>query len=388
MTVYATKHYMYSYISGMPVISGTAGALIAALDALLINGFNSKTVTSLSRTGTTATLNATSHGFSANFVIEISGVENDTNWNGEYIVNSVPTTGSLTFTVPDTLNDTPTGATITVKYPKISSYWVKAASGTNKAIYKSTDPQATGYFLRVDDSNAKYAIVSMTESYTDVDNGLSNTWNRYWHKSDAEDSNYRNYLIVGDSKRFYLMIGAESYQSATYNYIMDSGGMFGDILSTKPGDAYHCILTGSNNSAPYQGNFWNTSYMAFNKVNGGAPSNAKSILRSHSQLGTQQSIDFYSIYGQDYSGYNGLTFPNMSDNGICISNVWVAANGAFRGIMPGLYSTPLAVQWALNQYNKDFKKDGKTYMWFRYGSNNTVGGMFFDVTYDEVGWTL
>lgn len=39
--------------TGAPTLNGTAGSLIALLDACLVNGYNSKTVT-ITRTGTTA----------------------------------------------------------------------------------------------------------------------------------------------------------------------------------------------------------------------------------------------------------------------------------------------------------------------------------------------
>ena len=58
---------------GTPVLTGQVGSLIALLDALLINGFGSITLTSLVVAGGVATATATAHGFPVNSVLFLAG---------------------------------------------------------------------------------------------------------------------------------------------------------------------------------------------------------------------------------------------------------------------------------------------------------------------------
>ena len=61
------------------------------------------TVSSLTRSGATATLNtSTAHGLAVNDEFVIRGVTNDTNWNGSYTVATVPSSTQITFSVTGT----------------------------------------------------------------------------------------------------------------------------------------------------------------------------------------------------------------------------------------------------------------------------------------------
>ena len=56
--------WMHNGFAGAPVLTNNWGSLTALLDACLVNGFNLKTVTALSRTDDTATATiGTGHGF-------------------------------------------------------------------------------------------------------------------------------------------------------------------------------------------------------------------------------------------------------------------------------------------------------------------------------------
>ncbi|EPD32955.1 hypothetical protein HMPREF9701_06413, partial [Delftia acidovorans CCUG 274B] len=46
----SVKHFLSS-MTGAPVLSGTVGSMIALLDALLVTGFDTKTLTSLTVVG-------------------------------------------------------------------------------------------------------------------------------------------------------------------------------------------------------------------------------------------------------------------------------------------------------------------------------------------------
>lgn len=390
MTTYATKHYNSSQ-TGAPVVSGTAGAGIAWLDAMLLNGFNSKSVTSLSRTSTTATLGLVAHGFVVGDCIAISGVTNDTNWNGEYIILTA-TADQMTFTVPGTLDENPTG-TIVIKYPPISTYWSKVFTGTNQAIYKSTHPLATGWFLRVDDSNAYRMAVSIIEGYSSFTTGLLNQSDRYWFKSDAASGAARSWTFVGDALRFYPMVSWSTYSNyMNTNMVMD-GNFFGDIIPTKPGDGYHCACIGTNNSN-HQNESHNMGQVSYNSFVAVDNSNAAgaALLRSYTQLGAQVGFTKYSLMATNMMGYSGFAYPNPSDNGVYIDSIWIIQGGGFRGKMPGLWAPTQAIRFGLPTWDETTVKNGKIYMYVRTSSATAdyyqCGGCFFDITYDTTGWTL
>jgi len=393
MTIYAVKHYNNTQ-TGAPVLSGTLGSGIAWLDAMLLNGFNSKSITTLTRTDTTATLGLVDHGFAVGDCIAISGVTNDTNWNGEYIILTADA-DQMTFSVPGTLDAAPSG-TMIVKYPPISSYWTKVFSGTNQAIYRSTHPLSTGWFLRVDDAaDGRYMTVSIIEGYTSFTTGLLNQYNVSWIKSNTESSAVRPWVFVGDAFRFYPMICWSDWDADFFiNRRAMEGNFFGDILTTKPSDGYHCAIQG-NKDASYSvenlyyqpGNYTYNSFCAVDE----STSDGSLILRHHNQVGTQVEYVKASMYSTYRMGFDGYTYPNPSDNGVYFDNVWVYQGGGVRGKWPGVYSPINAIRHNLVTGDKTIVKDGKTYMYVRlaWGNyNDECGGCLFDVTYNTTGWTL
>ena len=367
MTIYAVKNYNNTQ-TGAPVVSGTVGAGIAWLDAMLINGFNSKTVTTLTRTDTTATLDLVAHGFVVGDCIEISGVTNDTNWNGEYIILTA-TADQMTFTVPITLNAAPTGTTITIKYPPISPYWAKVFTGTNQAIYHSTHPQSTGWFLRVDDAtDARYMTVSIIEGWTTFTTGLLNRYDVFWMKSDTASSSARPWVFVGDSMCFFPMTSWSTYGS--YNWTgrrMMEGNFFGDILTTKPSDGYHCAIQGNYNATYVLANSYIIGHYDYNSFccTDESRSSGSLILRHWNQVGTQVGFVKASMYSTATIGYTGYTYPNPSDGGLYFDNVWVYQGGGVRGKFPGMYVPINAVRENLQTGDKTVVKDGRTYMYVR-----------------------
>jgi hypothetical protein len=106
-----------STMTNMVNLSGHVGSGIGLLDANLILGFpgniTSKTITSLTRTSTTATLTCPSHGMVAGNLINIQGVTNDVTWNGTWTVATTPTADTLTFTVAAQTSPATTLSTMT-----------------------------------------------------------------------------------------------------------------------------------------------------------------------------------------------------------------------------------------------------------------------------------
>jgi len=116
---------------GAPVLSGTPGALISLLDALLVTGFGLRTATSVVVAGGVATVTLSSNALNANLlhsVILVDGVAAPmADLNGEQRVTAASTT-TLQFATA-VADGTATG-TITVK--SAPAGWEKLYSGTNK----------------------------------------------------------------------------------------------------------------------------------------------------------------------------------------------------------------------------------------------------------------
>jgi hypothetical protein len=396
--------YKQNYHSGMassPVVNGVAGSGIGWLDSMLISGFNIKAVTSLTRTDTTATATtSTAHGFVIGDIVGFYGVV-EAGWNDLYQILTVPDSTHFTFTVPDTLSATTTG-TITVKYPpvgayvssgNIDTYWTKVLSGTNQAIYRSLDPQCTQWFLRVDDTNAKYMTVSTLEGYSTFTTGLLNQKDVYWHKSFTADATARPWSFIGDSKRFYPGV-TWTNNVAIVAYNTYEWYFFGDMLTVKPGDSYHCVIIGNTNTAPANTEQGTIGYNSFGSCYLANYVGAW-MLRGYSQLGPQVNFGKLGLASQNtypMGSVTAYTHPNPSNSGTFIGQQLFVVEGispySIRGKMPGLY--PPISNTAHNFANRDTSVvvDGRQYMYFRLSSGSSyLGGFFMDVT-PNVPWSL
>lgn len=378
------------------VSSQTTPATSTATTGIIVKDMS---VSSLTRSSTTCTLTTPYvHNFNIGDSIGIYGVSNDTSWNNSYIITTIPDSTHLTFETTGTPTSPATG-TISVKYPPIGSYvsggtllpyWSKVFSATNQAIYRSLDPQSTQCFLRVDDSTVNYMTVSMLEGFSNFTAGLKNRLDVYWMKSDSSLNYHKPWMIVGDSKRFFLgtswLNSSISWQGQTLYYnqnnVMDNY-FFGDIFSVKAGDSYHCVIQGTTSTSLSSSYFCSPTYNSFYSVDK-TTSNGNYILRSYVQLGSQQQCTKWSLSNTNRIGYDvAITFPNASDNGVYIDAVWVIQSGTtIRGKMPGFFAPITSTQWWFSSFDKSFIKDGRTYMYVRSFWSNYLSfmGFFLDVT--------
>ena len=324
---------------GAPTISGTAGALISVLDALLINGFGSKSATSVTVAGGIATLTFAGGASAAvaQSVILVAGVTGGmTDLNGEQKVLSANTT---TVTFATALADgTATGA-ITFKIAPLG--WTKVYSGTNKAVYKPSDVAASSALLRVDDTGTTSACVRMYESMTDIDTGTNPaptdakvSGGLYWWKSDAASAATRRYTIYGDSRNVYVGV-------APYTTNIHTTFAFGDLDSYKSGDAYCGFICGAAAAVG--------SYPLGNLLlqDTGADETLQ-IMRSHTGLGAAVASSRRAVCGSAGAGSGDDprmgTFPAPSNNGLFLSRM-VAGQQSFdtygpHGLIPGIFYVP------------------------------------------------
>ena len=106
-------HYSSLY-TGHPTLSGTAGDLTTLLDAVLVNGTTAQSVTSITRSGSTATVTVAAHGIPTGQTgwRTIAGAV-ETDYNGTFLVTATSST-VFTFTVGGS-PATPATGTVTYK---------------------------------------------------------------------------------------------------------------------------------------------------------------------------------------------------------------------------------------------------------------------------------
>ena len=375
----AIKEYYYGQTGASTIapLSGTAGALITLLDSVLLpttDGFNKRTVSSISVTNNVATATTSvNHGYAVGEVVAISGCDTPTYavFNDDFTILSTPALNTFTYAITTGLNN-PTG-TIISKYSSLG--WEKKYSTTNIAAYHSLDNTGTGLFLRVDDTNAQYAKVTMYETMSGVSTGTGASSDFYWKKSDAYSASTRNWWLVGNTKTFYLFV---DWNSSYLN--QPNGYAFGDFVSLRPSDAYRCMLIGYNASAPS----YPYSGCDFYYVSGSGNTQGHTIARSHSQIGSSISFFKMALSYSSYMGYAGsYVYPNPVDNGIHLSPVYIwESTTKFRGYMPGLYCPFETTNGVFLSRDKTVVIGGRTYMAMRIeGSNvNTYGNCWLDMT--------
>lgn len=331
--------YLDSTMSGHPQLSGTVGTGIDVLTAL-VSGMNPKTLTSLSRVGTTATATLNSHGFTMittglGPVIEIGGV-NESGWNGRWRLTSVAT-NTFTFTVPDTLT-TPCTGTITAKYA--GAGWSKPFTGTNKAAFRSA--VAGSAFLRIDDTATREMRVRGCVDMTDIDSFIGPfptdaqiSGGGYVSKSFNADGVERPWILVADGDSAALCI---QYSIVTYPNQWELL-LFGRNFSFKADDAYHDLIVCSSASGyTAQPN----TYNRFGRTNqaAGVDSLNQFFARAVTQDGGSTGCVKLSLGSASYlgGGTNMPPYPPVSDGGIRSHPIYLCDQSfQDRGILRGLF---------------------------------------------------
>ena len=336
----SVKH-AYSSMAGAPAISGTAGSLIATLDAFLVTGWGSKAVDSAVISNGVCRLNFASGKSAAEVhtVILVAGAS-PAGLNGEQKVTAV-SNGWVEFKT--VLPDGAVSGSISFKMAPAG--WVKPFAGTNLAAYQSQDPQSTRMFLRVDDTGSVSARVVGFESMTDVNSGagafpslLQMSGGGYWAKSAQATTAPVNWVLVADSRKVILHIAPFSSVGATYFAGITRG--FGDDLHFRPGgDSYACSLSFAE--TPAQGN----------QGSGGLDGPAASLHampRNYTGLGSSvlHVAAPFSGSSNAVSGMDGAfgSFPSLVDGSLRLTKKYLAefVGAAPRCELPGLFHVPQA----------------------------------------------
>lgn len=329
-----------SAMTGAPVLSGTAGALIAVLDATLVNGFGIAAPSSVVVTGgiATATYGA-GHSFEVGSVALFAGAT-PAGLNGEKRILTKSAT-AVTFDATGISNQTATGSISSKVAP---AGWTKLYSGTNLAAYKMGGVAGTGGILRVDDTGTTNARVVGYMTMSDINTGTKPfpastqvSGGMYWGKSSTASAVARNWAIFSDDCGVY--VGMAAGASFPSNY---AAYYFGDLLANRSPDPMACELTGNPvdltaSSSAVEGC---VGYSSSVTVAGYVPQNSYSI--GSAKPSFRFSLGTLAAYSGASTTYG--TFPNLADNGLLIEKVQAFDSAGFRGTFPGVYHCTQAVQ--------------------------------------------
>lgn len=335
--------------AGAPACEGTAGALVTLLDAILVNGYNTKTVT-ITRSSTTATANCTSHGYRTGQIILHSGAD-QADYNIEARV-SVTDANNYTFAVAGS-PATPATGTISAKVAPLG--WTQAYTGTNKAAYR-TKTGTNQFYLRVDDSDAQNSLLRGYEAMTAVDTGtnlfpttaqIALASGLYLYKSNAASGTDRPWRAWSDGKMLHFIV-----QPAVTTWGVNAGAAFhfGDFDSFLAGDAYNTLLFGST-SASSSGSSHACSNIAasFNAATTGLYV-ARAYTGTAGAINASRFIDQSASAASSAFGSGNVVYPDPIRGGISISRCWigepsVAVRGRVRGLWASNHPATFAPTW-------------------------------------------
>lgn len=346
MTTDTSVKFFHSAMANAPTLSGTAGAMIALLDACLTTGIGSGTVDSVTVAGGIATVTRSAgHPFDKDAVALMAGAS-PSGLNGEKKVLSI-SGNQYTYDATGISDQTATG-TITHKVAPLG--WTKTYTGTNLGAYKPSDVTASGNMLRVDDTGTRDCRVVGYETMSDINTGTGPFPNTaqlsgggYWQKSDAVSGASRPWFLIGDGRFFYLFT---AYSNITPN-AYSATQVFGDIASVRSSATYDCVLAattvtnaslanaGSNVNVDYDATDLSSAalciYMPRGYTNIGVPA----IMRKCAN----PIVNSNTASMRSGVGSNLLPFPNYPDGGmyVCQHNLVENATLAYRGSSPGFY---------------------------------------------------
>lgn len=336
--------WIHSGMRGAPQISGTAGTLIAAMDAFLLNGFGQVTALSVTVSGgiATATLNA-GQSFDKHTVVLVEGTTTPAGLNGEA---RVLTTTSSSITWATSAPDGAATGVITIKVAPVGG-WEKAFSASSVAVYRSTDPAGAKFCYRVEDAGTTVARLRGFEAMTDANTGTGLfptdaqiSGGGYLQKSTAANTTAVYYHLVADSRTVLMALAPASAANATYLSAPVRG--FGDMLPVaQGGDAWSAALsctttsTQTNSSGAFDASSVSSQSIYMARVFGGAggPTTATSL----PAVGTVES----GSSGNDGAfGALGASIDGRLWYGRRLLRNGATAAGPVRAEVPGLLHIP------------------------------------------------
>lgn len=385
-----TVKYFHSAMPGAPVLSGTAGALIAVLDACLVNGFGLKTADSVVVSGGIATATfSTGHSFEPDAIALAAGAT-PSGLNGEKRVLTT-STNTITFDATGIADGTATG---TITFKVAPAGWAKPFSGTNLAAYRSNDVTGARMFLRVDDTGTTNARVIGYESMSDVNTGVRGfplesqiSGGGYWPKANSANTTARAWTVIADANVVYLHMNTAAGSTGLSGHVWG----FGDFDSYKSGDPFACFLNAhsfdaasSTSPASESIEYWTNNPTV----------SMPAVPRSFTGLGGSVRCATIGDFAMTSSGASGAlanaatpVYPNGANNGLILSKKLIIESAVtLRGRYRGVLLCPQPAHASFNWRDKvDGQGDlaGRKLLAVKCGSpasNSSQGVVFFDIT--------
>lgn len=341
--------YFHSAMTGAPTLSGTAGTLIDVLDACLVNGFGSKTLTSLVVSGgvATATVAGGIGSIEADVVITVAG-STPAGLNGQ---KRVLTNNATTFTFDATgISDQTATGTITVMLTPAG--WSKVFAGTSLAVYRANNVTGTRCYLRVDDTSTTNARVVGYETMSDINTGTGRfptdaqvTGGNWWPKASAAGAAARTWTVIADDKTVYVHLHTVTTNPGSNGATF----VFGDYTPRKSGDAYASVLSGYNTDGSNTTGTIPAS-VSYVESNSNTSDTGTYTPRTYSGLGGSVRLSRRGESNCHETGHSGSSsfgnytgqWPNGPDNSLILSRVTLVEQGVvnLRGVMRGVLVTP------------------------------------------------
>lgn len=341
--------------TGAPVLNNAAGSLDAVLYACLVTGFRTITLDSVTvASGVATATHSAGHGYGDKRMVELAGAATSA-INGRKLV-TVTGAGTFTFPAPGVSDGTISG-TITAKRSPLG--WTRPLNSGNVSMYARTDVTATGMKLRIDDSgsgaaSATSARARMVESYTDLSTftgaapgaSVFGGAGVYIPKG-ANNTDPKRWVLVGDGRTIYFFTEAAGYPSSSYSNVPQGIWAFGDIEPYRAGDAYACLLAGSQADSSVDSQGFGTNY-----PQGTTPGADHIVLsRPFNGIGApvRAQMSGLAASGGRRLGSAGPAYPSPVDNGmplaspILLSENNTAFNFPFRGQLRGMADPVAAI---------------------------------------------
>lgn len=345
MSKYPVKFFNHQ-MRGAPVVDTNNGDLVNLLDAVLCDGFNLKSVDSITRVGDVVTVQiAAGHPYVVNQIVAVAGAD-QADYNGEQQVLSI-TANSFTYSVGTATPATPATGVITAKVAPLG--FEKAFSGTNRRAYRSKNTNSNRPYFYIDNgipdgydpSWAVFGRVVMVESMTDIDTfagaqapfdsanptrnlqtvGDRHGWFKIYQALGTPSGAYgretfgrgagggRAWTVVGDDRGFYLFLTIQPGWGKQIS-------VFTDFQSFRQNDRYNTYMQAADFYGGINDNFTVT------QQTGGLRSNeplGRVLMRDQTQVGNPQRVWWITLgtkagmqtSGQD-TGYPGISGVDYS----------------------------------------------------------------------------
>lgn len=290
--------------AGAPTLSATKGSYVSLLDAVLVNGFNIKSVSAPVASSGVVTLPVGSgHGFVKDDVVLIAGATGSyAALNSEFDVVSVDSTSvSVAASVPDGS----VSGTLTVKFAPLG--WDKIFGDTLTGAYRSKDITSSQGCLRVDHTTyANAALIKCFKSMSSIDTGVDQ-----FPTSAQMSSKFLfwpamvtapRWNIVGDGKTFYFTVSTlgNTYLSPTTSQY---GMWAGDFEDWRPGGAYNFGVSGFFNNTINTSDATCTGFPQYS--NFGASYDTEFIMRDYLGVTASAGANSVSVLSGTSGSYVG-----------------------------------------------------------------------------------